>query len=279
VPAGTLIGDYVTLEPAEIVAGTTEVSVAIQARATGAAGNVKAYGLASVTPGIPGVDSVYNPQAISGGSDLETLEAYVERAKASLWLNSALISALDFESAAAALMGEGSKALCVPLLTGSKVPDMPGHVHLFLWGPDGEPISTAKAQAIREDLGARAFAGCSLWASPGEYSETWVSLVIRVPQATRDQASLIFQALDARYRHTAAVPGATLSLRQLSNAAWTATVTEVVSCQIDHADYDKAMPHKWTIARLSTIDITLVDPVGYTETFYYGTSDAFNDPD
>lgn len=280
IPSGTLVAKntlrYMTTEVGVIPGGALMVEVPIVALESGRSHNQKAFGLTGPSS-TPGIDTVYNPGAITGGSDLEDLGTYIDRARSSLWDGGAVLSALDFERAAEVLLGSGSRALCVPLLTGSRDSEKPGNCHLFLWDSEGNPASPETCEVVKTSIAPRAFAGCSLWVSPGVYLDVWVSLVVEVPEVNRDVALGIYNALIDRWNHQNTDPGSTLSIRQVLHTAWTPEAREVTSCQIDHEDFDVPMVYRWQIPRIAVADVTLVS--GLTlETWYFGVG-SFSDPD
>lgn len=283
VPQGTAFEaqgtQYYLTEPALLPAGAISTTVPIEAVDVGAKGNAKAFALTMTSTAIPGIDTLYNPEPITGGSDLESLEEYIERAKAALWSNGSIISVLDFQREAEAVLGAGSRCLVVPLLNKAKTGQQAGSVHLFLYDSTGVPVSSQNAQAVKSALEPRAFAGCNIHCSPGEYKDVLLALVVRVSQVSQEQARAIYDALEARYSYRVYEPGATMSLRQLTHTAWVDGVIEVVSCTLDRDDYDVPMPTKYTLGRLDTVEVTLVDEYGYSAKWYYGPTVALNDPD
>lgn len=283
IPAGSIFSvlgvQYYFTQAVLLPAGSLSVTAPIEATEIGQSGNAKAFGLTLASTGLPGIDTLYNPEPITGGSDLEPLDEYIERAKSSLWSNGSIISPLDFQREAEAFLGTNSRAIVVPLLNRAKNDKKAGQVHLFLFDGSGTPVSPGTASALKAALEPRAFAGCTINASPGEYRNVLLAIVARTNQASQAVAKGIWEALDRRYSYREAVPGATLTIRQLLHTAWTGDVTEIVSCTLDRSEYDIAMPNEWTIGHLDTVEITLVDPYGYSETWYFGAIQALNDPD
>jgi hypothetical protein len=91
----------------------------------GAAGNVAARALSILRPSIPGVASVTNPNAASGGVDAETLAQARERAMLSIRARSRAVTAEDFERLTLEASPRVARVVCV-------APDASGPVRVHL---------------------------------------------------------------------------------------------------------------------------------------------------
>ena len=79
----------------------------------GRAGNVAARTLGILLEAVPGVVSVTNPRAASGGVDAESLESARERARLEIRSRSRAVTAEDFERLTLAASPEVARAICV----------------------------------------------------------------------------------------------------------------------------------------------------------------------
>ena len=73
---------YATTDTLQIPAGSLEGSVAVEATAEGKAYNAPAFAVSSGNTGLSYLQSIYNPDPITGGSDLEPLAGLKQWIKA-----------------------------------------------------------------------------------------------------------------------------------------------------------------------------------------------------
>lgn len=87
IPLGTLAtvnsstegGMFESIAEAELIAGTTEVTVPFQCTQEGPVGNVDANTITELVHDIDGIDSIYNPSPAVGGVNAEDWESYRNR--------------------------------------------------------------------------------------------------------------------------------------------------------------------------------------------------------
>ncbi|HET8782147.1 MAG TPA: putative baseplate assembly protein [Pyrinomonadaceae bacterium] len=116
----------------------------------GADGNVAAKAIAQLQGAVPGVQAVFNPRAAEGGSDGETLEAFSERAPASVRHNGRALTAGDYE----AMVREASSAIAVVKALSNRNPDgrtLPGWLTIFII-PESKDPRPYPTRGLREEI-------------------------------------------------------------------------------------------------------------------------------
>ena len=147
---------YVLTQQLVIPAGSLSAYATVQATQVGSAMNAPSYAVVSANPGLNYLQTIYNDAPITGGTDLETLDATIQRGQASIRSKSVLISITDYQQAAISLMGGGSCTV-VPLLSSDRSKYLPGQVHLFLSDATGLPASVGTCQIVQQQLQAQSF--------------------------------------------------------------------------------------------------------------------------
>jgi hypothetical protein len=125
------------------VFNTASFTVTATAKAVGTKYNVAAYTLNNLSQTRAFLASVTNTEPAQGG-----LEA-IRRKKG------VLISADDFEQYAMEILGLGSVAKAVGLLTPDKLSKRAGFVHVFCLNSDGTQLNEAQRFALQEEMNAQ----------------------------------------------------------------------------------------------------------------------------
>jgi uncharacterized phage protein gp47/JayE len=263
---------YQATEALTIPTGALEGRVAVEAIAVGTAYNQAAYNLSTSQVGLAYVGSVYNDEAITGGSDLEPMEALLVRIQEALRRRDTLITAADFEQFAQEAMGSGSRAWCIPLLNaGRSAEDVTGAVHVMAMDSTGTPASPATCASLRGQMEPRAFAGCSLWVSPVTVEYINIRATIGVPDLSPDIAQDAYAALTASLDPSRYPLGRTVNLRRLERDLGNVDrVDEVSFMSLANQETNYAMTGKWSLPAIGTLELSMVDPDGNSVTFYFG---------
>lgn len=266
---------YVTTEALVIPAGSLEGSASIEAVSEGRAYNAPGFAIAGGGQGMSYLQSVYNPDPITGGSDLEPLDELLRRSQRALRTRNVLVTAEDYESKAEELLGYGSRATVFPLIAADRITEKAGNVHVFLAGVDGKPPSTETCQTIQRDLKALSFAGASVWVSPVALSPVTVDAVVRVPQLSQGIADDCYRVV-ADYLSPLQFPlGSSIRIKELEYLVRSVQeVKEVVTLLINSQAVNIPMPNKYTTPELETLALTLVDSRGLSQTYYLGMTDG-----
>lgn len=163
----------------EIPAGLVSGSVTATAEETGSIYNLPAYSITGITQPLTFLFAVTNTEPSNGGTNAETEAQTIERAITKLRLRN-LVSASDYEQAAEDLMGEGSVAKAIGLLSQNKLVKELGAVHIFLLNSDKTPANSAQISEVRNSLVSRIQLGTQLYVSPMELLDISAELIARI---------------------------------------------------------------------------------------------------
>lgn len=254
---------YFTLdEPLVIPAGAYETSGIATCSQVGSKYNGAPFSLVVTNTGLTGLSSIYNLEAISGGSDLEPIEGTLDRMQRILRQRRTLVSARNYEERAVELMG-GGRALAVPLLSSDRLSSATGQVHMFLLGNDSALPTTATLNTVKDALTSEGFVASYCWASPVELFDLQLEFVITSTAVSQELAQVIYNALLDLYDpltypfgKSISVQDAVYQVRLCDNR-----VLQVFSALINGNSLDIALPYKWSLPFLRSIVITLVDGV------------------
>jgi hypothetical protein len=284
-----------------LVNNVFQFSVTATAREEGTKYNCAAYSLTNLSQTRAYLASVVNPEPARGGLDAETEEEAKARGFQTIRRKKGvLISADDFEQYAQEILGPGSVAKAIGLLTPDKAAKKPGFVHIFCLNPDGTQLNDAQAQDLQSEMSsqlpvflqnvnvkkgtpiASGVTVSSLDLYPLEVSVI-ATLVPGDNPETRAQA--INQAL-IDYLSPGRLPlGQTIVLYSLVSVVQNSGVEDVQSVSALVAHYDEAtqstsvesfygnipLPNEWTVGFCLGTFITLVDPANNQSfEFLYG---------
>ncbi|MBD2196621.1 MULTISPECIES: baseplate J/gp47 family protein [Calothrix] len=161
--------------PPGLIAG----SVTATAEEVGSKYNLPAYTITRATQPLSFLSSITNVESSSGGTDAETLDQTISRGLTELRIRN-LVSEDDYEVAAETILGEGSVAKAIGLLSRNKNEEELGAVHLFLLNANQEPANDAQVQLVSDSLSRRIQLGTQLYISPMELINISASLIAKV---------------------------------------------------------------------------------------------------
>lgn len=266
---------YATTDTLQIPAGSLEGSVAVEATVEGKDYNAPAFAVSSGNTGLSHLQSIYNPDPITGGSDLEPLSETLRRSQLTLRTRNVLVTVEDYEAKTEELLGFGSRSTAYPLLSSDKQTEITGNIHIFAVDAEGKPLSLENCQALQRQLKALSFAGSSVWVSPVELSQVGIEVIARVPQLSSAIALGIYGKL-ADYLSSLQFPlGTTVRLKELEYLVRSVPdVLEVVSMLVNGTAVNLPMPNKYTTPEVSNVTLTLLDANGRSHTYYLGVTDG-----
>lgn len=139
-----------------LVTNAYQFDVTATAKEEGLKYNCAAYTLTSLSQTRAYLAGVTNAESAKGGLDAETEdEAKARGFQAIRRKKGVLISADDFEQYAIEILGPGSVAKVVGLLTPDKRSKKPGFIHLFCLNPDGTQLNVAQATNLQAEMSAQ----------------------------------------------------------------------------------------------------------------------------
>lgn len=266
---------YNTVETLLIPAGSLEGSVVVEATVEGRAYNASAFAVSSGNTGLSYLQSIYNPDPITGGSDLEPLEETLRRSQLALRTRNVLVTVEDYESKAEEVLGFGSRSTAYPLLSSDRRTEIAGNVHLFVVDTEAKPPSNETCQAVQRQLKSLSFAGSSVWVSPVSLSQVTVETVIRVPQLSQAIADNVYKVLAEYLSPLQFALGASIRIKELEYLVRSVTdVLEVTTLLVNGQAVNLAMPNRYTTPELDNVTVSLVDDLGRSYTYYLGVTDG-----
>ncbi len=261
-----------------IPAGAIEAEVSVMAYRTGSDLNVPAFGLLVANPGLNYLQAIYNPEPLTGGSDIEEISSTINRAQQILRSRDVLVSATDYELAAQEFMGDGSRALCIPFLNSDKTNKSSGQVHLFLVDSQGQPASTGTCQAIKAELQQRCFAASQVWVSPAILDLLEVEITCGVTEVSEVLADNI---ADTLYDYLSPLTYSWGSKVRTNELAYyvrnVGNVTDVDSVKINGSPLDYLLANGWTSPYADTVVIQMIQPDGVNQIYYKGLGEGDTD--
>ncbi len=260
---------FVTKTTLIIPVGSLEGKVQVEATREGSDMNLAAFGLTTSGTSLTYLQTIYNPEPINGGADLEPLVSTVDRAQMAIRSRDTLISVEDYEQVAAFLLGSGSKATAYPLLMANKNSEALGHIHIFLLDPEGNIPSMTVCQEIQRELRSRSFVGASIWVSPADIKKIEMEVIIKVQTIDSTIVDEVFGSINEYLAPSNYPLGSTLKIKELEYLVRQQTgITEVVSITIDKESINTPMPNKYTQPKLNGLTVVLMDDDGTPVTFY-----------
>ena len=263
---------FVTKSTLVIPSGSLEGAVQVEATRQGSDLNVAAFGLTTSGLSLTYLQSLYNPEPINGGSDLEPLSQTVDRAQVAIRSRDTLISVEDYEQVSEFLLGTGSTATAYPLLSANKSTETLGHLHVFLLDAENNKPSVATCQSIQGQLRDRSFTGAAIWVSPADLYGIDIEVIVNVVSIDEVIVDTIFNALAESLSPRQHKLGADIKLKELEyTVRQQPDVLEVVSVTINGEALSTAMPNKYTQPRLENVLVYLQDSLGTSVQFYRST--------
>lgn len=285
IPEGTILdyqgNQYRVTQVATIPSGALEAKVPIEALEVGTTYNLRAYTV-SGNLGLAGIQTTYNPEPISGGTDLESLDSLLVRAQVALSSRSVLVTASDYELKAQELLGEGSKAYCVPLLADDRLTLRVGSLSLFCAGSDKKPINSQTQANLRRQLTELSFVGADINVFPVTLQPLRVDIVAAVDQVSPKQAEAIAQALTDYLSIDKQKPGQTILVSEVSHVARSVPgVSYVLTVLLNGQPLNAPMLQKYAIPSLGLLTLEIRDKVNNSTSYtgYYGSDPAFTEVD
>lgn len=163
-----LVTETVVCQP-----GSTGCWADVECAKEGSEYNVSIYGLAQV-PTLLSFSYLTNPDTISGGTDLETLDRTLERARVSLTSSNVLTTSRQYQDASESFLGADYRAWIIPLLEANKTSFSQGNVHVFVW--NGRTTAISELTRCQVELQSRSYIGSSTYVSNVDVAPTTLSI-------------------------------------------------------------------------------------------------------
>jgi|GEM_PF-1356985 hypothetical protein len=235
--------------------------------------NLAAYSIRNLSESRAFLQSVSNAEPASGGIDEESLEEAKIRGFIAL-RRRGLTSADDYEQEVRSLLGEGSVAKTVGLLSADKISAEKGAVHIFGLNPDGTQLTQAQINEVQSALrnSPKAPIGVNIYVSGVDLVPLEIYAIASLIPGSNPEivAQTIYQRL-SEYLKPGNLPlGETIALKELEFQVKLAGVEIVQSVsshnalEVSYADFP--LPNQYSAAYLFDLSCELV--LG-TEIFRY----------
>lgn len=265
--------NFITQEQLVIQAGSIEGTVRVSCNTPGSSYNIPEYGLVVSNPPLNYLQAIYNPLAITGGTDLESLADTIRRGQLAVRSKGALVSIDDYQEYSKGYLGKGSKALCVPRLASDRLTYSNGQVHLFITDSTGVPANISLCQALQSELTSRSFAASDVWVDPMQQLAVQLDIVATVTEISETLANTIFGKLADYFSNY--TPGDLLKISELMFIVRSVdNVSSVDSVLTNRDGTNLIMPQKWYLPILTMVNLTLIQPEGIFITYSKGTNDG-----
>lgn len=266
---------YATVDTLIIPAGSLEGSVAVEAMVEGKVYNAPAFAVSGSSTGLSYLQSIYNPDPITGGSDLEPIEETIRRSQLALRTRNTLVTIEDYENKASELLGFGSRATAYPLISSDRHTEVAGNVHVFAVDSIGKPPSAVTCSSVQQALKALSFAGSSVWVSPVELVQVNIETVLRVPNVSQAIADNIYKALFDYLSPLQFPLGGSIRIKELEYLVRSVdSVLEVTTLLINSQAVNLPMANRYTTPELDVVTVSLVDDLGRSHSYFLGVTDG-----
>jgi uncharacterized phage protein gp47/JayE len=279
-PAGYTLpyldSNLVITESLVISPGAQEGTVASQVADIGSRYNAKPFDILVTTTGLGRVQSVFNRQQLTGGSDIESLESLVKRCQASTVSRNAVITATDYELAAQAVLGDGSRAVAAPNLAADGYTYQQYSVVVFLLDSTGKPASTTTCQQVAAELKSKILIGSNVACLPVVLKPIDVIITLNVRELSEGVALEVIEGIRS-YLNPVTYDGGDVILHNelvyVSRLVRGVRSVDSVLLNGDAIDYQLEQPWHFPVAGYITVE--QVDSKGLT----LSTSASFGDDD
>ncbi|BAY23707.1 hypothetical protein NIES2100_34990 [Calothrix sp. NIES-2100] len=244
--------------------GLTSGSVTATAEEVGSAYNLSAYTITSPTQPLSFLSQVNNIEPASGGTDTETLDQTIARGLTELRVRS-LVSADDYETAAETILGEGSVAKAIGLLSKDKTKEELGAVHIFLLNANQEPANDAQLNLVSNSLSKRIQLGTILYVSPMDLLPISGSLIAKLtPGANIDQTIADLWDAYQNYLNPSTYPvGQDVVMNEVEyHLRLTGGIVNIQTLTLNGSPTNIPLPNLYTLPTPYSLLIKLVDDNG-----------------
>jgi hypothetical protein len=264
---------WVLEEQLLIPSGALEASVLVTSDTVGSQYNLDAYGYVNTNPGLNFVGSIFNPEPITGGTDLEDLADTVTRAQNVLRSRQALVSLTDYEVRANSLTIGASK--CIPFLNSDKTNHAPGQVHCFITDALGIPGTNALCDSVKAQMSPDIFAASNLWVSPLELLPVNIEVNVGCENASEPLGYDIEDAIETYLSPLSYPWGEKLRLSEIAYIVRQVTdVLNVDSVLFNGQAVDISMPNSYTCPQSNDITINMMQGDAIVLTLVGGQGDG-----
>jgi uncharacterized phage protein gp47/JayE len=255
-----------------IAPGNTEATVGVICDTVGARYNAKPYDISVTSLGLARVQSIFNRKALTGGSDLESIDDLVARCQAATVSRDTVITKLDYELAAQKELGNGSRAVLVPNVGSDGITYRVASVGLFMLDATGKPASLTTCLSVRAKLIDRVLVGTDVNCFPATLTPVVVEVFCNVLTVSDEVGQAVCAAIEDYMNPITYNGGLQLRHNELEFIARKVNgVTAVDSVLINGEAIDLLSARRYDYFFADVVIVTMIDPTGRTYVTYGGT--------
>lgn len=261
-----------------IPTGSQEADVSAVIDSIGSQYNLESFEIVATNVGLSLVQSIFNRAPFTGGSDLEPIPDLIKRCQAATVSRSAIITALDYETAAQNILGVNSRALAVANVAADGFSYKQASVAMFLLDASGKPASLATCQAVAADLKTRILIGTAVACFPAVLTPVTVELTINVGTVSEEVAQNAIRNVYNYLRPNTYNGGSSILHHEIAyRARLAAGVLSVDSVIINGDPVDLLLTQPWHYPDPQNIAIYQIDRSGATLTTVRSFGEYFFD--
>jgi len=262
--------------------GTDLLTVPVESELVGAKYNVPARNITQILASLAlgSVDSVYNSEPMSGGSNAETEGESLELAKNFMREDGNLVTANDFRLATLDILGVGSRAIIIPNLSENRLEVENQTVHINALKPDESPLTNSEKTNIIDTISGRILVGTTIYVSDISLIELRLQVVLKL--ASGNPGDCFNEVLNRvkSYLDPLSWPSEqSVMYKELEYLARDNPYTsyiQSVAIATEGSEYQVTnipMPTPWHLPKLGHLNVELVDTNGVTYSYGYGLFD------
>lgn len=264
------------LESVSIPAGYQEATVLTTVASVGVQYNAKAFDILVTNSGLGRVQSIFNRNQFTGGSDLEPLADLVTRCQNATVSRRSVLTKLDYETAAQSTIGIGGRAVAVGNLSSNGVAFRQNSVGVFLLDATGKPASSATCQIVAADLKTRILIGTDVSCFPAVLVPMTIEANINVSAISEQIATDVIDIIKDYLRPNTYNGGQVILHNEIAYLARTVRhVRSVDSLLINGNSSDYQLSQPWHYPVPSYITVNQIDSSGIV----LSTNAGFDDDD
>lgn len=260
-----------------IPAGTISGTATATCEQLGRSGNVPAYRLIRFTQPLAFLASCTNVDPATGGTNEETVDQAIVRGLTAIRRRN-LVTGDDYEQEALAVLGDGSVAHAIGLLSGDKISYELGAVHLFCLNATGAVPNSAQLNQVQETLAQKIQIGTSLYVSAIELLNVDSDLTAKlaVGQDPNQAAAELWAAFQDYLNPTKFRVGESVLLKEVEYALrLTGTIANIQALTLNGLGTNLAMPYRYSLPNAHSLYCQLVDATGTVYRILRGAGESY----
>jgi Baseplate J-like protein len=258
-----------------IPAGQQSGAVVVEAGDVGEGFNLPEGQIKQIAQPLAFLQSVVNTERVNGGTSPESESDWIARAFASLRLK-APISASDYEEFAQNILGVGSRAKAIGLLSGDTLRLEKGSVHVFCLSSSRVPANAAEIAAVRNALTPIIQLGTRLYVSPMQVVPINLSVIAKIEdnQSPDDVADNLWQVFNEVLDPTQYEAGAQLDPDEVAHSLrFAGGVKFLELVELNGDTLPIVLPNEYTLPTPYGAVFELVEPSGQIFTLIRGSGE------